>query len=93
LSVAGQFRKLVGKRIAIQASATLSEVDYAVATNFMRGIRMREPPRIEKLSLGGIIGTVEVGSVVTNSNSPWFEGPAGIVFSNPQRVDFIACRG
>ncbi|MCW2285610.1 hypothetical protein [Rhodoblastus acidophilus] len=92
-SVAGQLRKLIGQRIAIHASSNLTKPDYDASLAFMRSIKARRPPDLDKLLLGGIIGTVKVEAVVAKSYSPWFEGPMGIVFSNPRSVDFIPCRG
>jgi hypothetical protein len=50
-------------------------------------------PPSNTLQRGGIIGTVEIVDVVTQSDSPWFFGPVGIVLANPKPCEFIPVRG
>ena len=52
-----------------------------------------EPPNFATLPRGGIVGTAELVSVVTESPSPWFFGPCGFMLRNVQPVEFIPCKG
>lgn len=47
----------------------------------------------EALAFGAIIGRVELIDVVTQSDSPWFEGPHGFVLRNPEIINPAPCRG
>ena len=42
---------------------------------------------------GGIIGMAEIVDCVEYHESPWFEGPFGLVLANVQPVPFIELRG
>ncbi len=42
---------------------------------------------------GGIVGTVDLVDVVTDSSSYWFNGPLGLVFANPRLLPFTPCNG
>ncbi len=50
-------------------------------------------PRPDALVRGAIIGTVEVVEIVTESDSPWFGGVAGLRLANPRAVDPIPAKG
>lgn len=50
-------------------------------------------PRPDALVRGAIIGTVEVVEIITESDSPWFGGEAGLLLANPQAVDPIPATG
>lgn len=50
-------------------------------------------PTMDKLPSGGLVGIVNLVDCVTESASPWFFGPFGFVFTNPQRITFVPCRG
>ncbi len=58
----------------------------------MDSIGVRCPPARDLLR-GGIIGSVELVSVVKESDSPWFFGPRGLVLNDPVPCDFIPCKG
>jgi hypothetical protein len=45
------------------------------------------------LAFGGIIARVELVDVVTQSDSPWFNGPFGFVFTNATLVPFVPMSG
>lgn len=47
----------------------------------------------DALTLGAIIGRVDLVDVVTRSDSQWFEGPYGFVLRNPEIIKFISYRG
>lgn len=51
-------------------------------------------PFFNHLPSGGIIGKVEIIDCVTESDSPWFAGPFGLVLANPVTFpDPIPCTG
>ncbi len=50
-------------------------------------------PRPDALIRGGIIGTVEVTGIITESDSEWFGGEAGLTLANPRPIDPIPVAG
>lgn len=66
--------------------------EYEEAREFIDGLGYHTPDA-HALHRGGIIGTVEVLDVVTNSESPWFFGPRGLVLKNQTPVPFIPAKG
>lgn len=79
-------------RIAIHAAKGMTRYEYGDARDFMAHIGVVCPPPIE-LMRGGIIGAVDVVDVVSDSNSPWFFGPRGLVLRDPVACDFIPSAG
>lgn len=79
-------------RIAIHASKGMAREEYESACEFIvdRGLTCPAPAALLR---GGIIGTVEVIDVVSESDSPWFFGPRGLVLRDPQSCDFIPSIG
>lgn len=49
--------------------------------------------RWDHLPRGGIIGTVDLVDCVTESDSPWFFGPYGLVLANPRPCKFVPMKG
>lgn len=47
----------------------------------------------DELQFGGIIGVVDLVSIVRHSNSIWFDGPFGWVLANARRLPFVPCIG
>jgi ASCH domain len=47
----------------------------------------------EEFERGGIVGMAKLESCITSSQSKWFEGPIGWVFSNPKKLQFIPLKG
>ena len=45
------------------------------------------------LVMGAIIGHVELVDVITQSTSPWFEGPYGFVLANPSIIRPVPALG
>ncbi|EDQ33918.1 hypothetical protein HPDFL43_05675 [Hoeflea phototrophica DFL-43] len=68
------------------AVKTLSEQRDAA---LVRQRRLQEEP----LRRGGIIGSVAVVDVVTESDSRWFFGPRGLVLADPEPCDLIPAIG
>ena len=80
-------------RICIHASKGMARGEYEHTCRFIeRTFEIVVPPPAD-LRRGGIIGTVDVVDVVSESESPWFMGPRGLVLSDPQHVGFIPCVG
>ena len=49
---------------------------------------------IPELVTGAVIGEVDIVDCVTQSDSPWFDGPCGLVLANPVAyVKPIPCKG
>jgi len=79
-------------RIAIHASKGMSRDEYEDARETIERAGKVCPPA-HKLERGGIIGSVEVVDVVSESDSPWFFGPRGLVLRAPQPCDFVPSVG
>jgi hypothetical protein len=79
-------------RICVHAASGMTRAEYDVAAAFMASIGVKCPPPAE-LPRGAIIGTVEVTTIVIESNSPWFFGPCGLVLINPAACDVLAATG
>ena len=60
------------------------------ATVKMAGSIAVVPPDMPR---GGIVGIVDLVDVVREYDSPWFEGPLGLVLRNPRPLPFTPCRG
>ncbi len=50
-------------------------------------------PRPDALVRGAIIGTVEVTGIITESDSEWFGGTAGLTLADPVAIDPIPAEG
>lgn len=79
-------------RVAIHASAGMTQAEYLEAASFMWTIGVACPAARE-LARGGIIGSVEILDVVKESESPWFFGPRGLVLGAPETCEFIPVKG
>lgn len=80
-------------RIAIHTSKGMTREEYVDASEFMlKDLRIECPPARDLLR-GGIIGSVEVVDVVTESDSPWFFGPRGLVLKSAEPHAFIPALG
>lgn len=66
-------------RIAIHAAKGMTRDEYEDAADWIRRC--------------GIIGSVEVVDVVSESTSLWFFGPRGLVLQDPKPCDFIPAVG
>lgn len=80
------------RRIAIHAASGMRKAEYDWAVWRMDQDRVQVPhPAV--LPRGAIIGAVDVVDIVTESDSPWFGGPCGLVLENPAACDPIPCTG
>lgn len=80
-------------RVCIHAAKGLKKDEYEDAAAFMRQVIGIECPAAVDLDRGGIIGSVEVVDVVTESDSAWFMGPRGLVLRDPRPCEFIPSTG
>ena len=79
-------------RIAIHAAKGMTRDEYDEARDFIDR-QGRNCPDAHALHRGGIIGSVEVVDVVSDSDSPWFFGPRGLVLSDPTACAFVPAGG
>ena len=79
-------------RIAIHAAKGMTKYEYDDAREFMAKIGVECPPAKDLLR-GGIIGTVTVVDVVSESASDWFFGPRGLVLADPEPCNFCPSVG
>lgn len=83
-------------RVCIHAAKGLKKDEYEDARDFINAILvprgLRCPEAIDLLR-GGIIGSVDVVDVVTESDSDWFMGPRGLVLRDPVPCEFIPAVG
>ncbi|WP_299694226.1 hypothetical protein [uncultured Tateyamaria sp.] len=79
-------------RICIHAAAGLKaeEFRYLYWRFGQHGVQCPAPADLPR---GAIIGTVEVTGIITQSDSAWFAGPAGLTLANPEPVDPIPAPG
>lgn len=54
--------------------------------------RVEMPDRMD-FDTGGIVGRVIMEDCVAEHHSPWFVGPYGYVFTEPEVLPFFECRG
>ena len=80
------------RRIALHAASGLKEDEYqwGVWRLQRHGVTC---PRPDDLPRGAIIGSVDVVDIITQSESEWFGGEAGLVLENPTPCDPIPCSG
>lgn len=78
--------------ICIHAASGMKEDEYRYGLWRLErhGVRC---PRPDALPRGAIIGTVEVTDIVTESDSEWFGGQAGLVLQDPKPIDPIPAKG
>lgn len=86
------FMSPIAGRRAIHAAKGMTREEYEDAREFMAQLGIECPPPSDLLR-GGIIGAVTISGVVTQSSSPWFFGPRGLVVTDPQPCVFIPAVG
>lgn len=88
----GTFRRHRGP-VAIHASGHTPPREFALYEDTINRISRRAVPR-EQLAYGSIIGLADLVDIATESDSPWFFGPFGLVLANPRPLTTpIKCRG
>lgn len=80
------------RRIAIHAATGMrrKEYDWALWRMAQDGVTVPHPSTLIR---GGIIGSVDVVDIITESDSPWFGGPCGLVLENPKPCDPVPAKG
>ena len=78
--------------ICIHAAKGMTREEYEDARDFIDSLGYCTPDA-HALHRGGIIGTVEVVDVVTESRSPWFFGPRGLVLRDARPMEFVPAVG
>ncbi|MEN0001202.1 MAG: hypothetical protein AAF940_09975 [Pseudomonadota bacterium] len=80
------------RRICIHAASAMrrNEYEWGVWRLARHGVQC---PRPDTLTYGGIIGTVDVVDIVTESDSEWFGGEAGLVLEKPAAIAPIPAKG
>lgn len=79
-------------RIALHASAGLKEDEFRYLY-WRLGKHGVQCPHPMDLPRGCIIGSVEVTGIITQSDSEWFGGVAGLTLKDPQPCAPIPCPG
>ncbi len=90
-----RWRSLVGQRIAIHASKTMSLMFWEEAATIMLYDLGIETPEPEDLDRGGVIGFVDVVGILKTSKSKWFEkGQHALALANPTPIRrMLPCNG
>jgi len=78
----------------VHTSKQCTRQEYEAAVETMRKIdaSIKVPP-LEKLPLQGIVGRARCDRYVTECDSPWFEGPVGLMLSQQKPLPFVKCGG
>ena len=86
--------------ICIHAAKGMTKDEWEDCLATIHHISIRHPfpegslfPPFKEFERGGIVGTVEIVSCVSDSASPWFFGKYGFVLANPKPVPFIEVKG
>lgn len=88
---------VIGQRIGIHASRTFDLQGYRRIRLVFPEIPMPAVAAADRwadvFESGGLIGSAILRECVTVSESPWFEGPFGLVFGEPMTHRFRRCKG
>ncbi len=76
--------------VGIHAGKTFDREGYQFVRATMPDIPM---PNIGEFPMGGIVGRAVLTDCVTQHDSRFFSGDFGFVFTNPEPLDLIPCRG
>lgn len=85
--------------IAIHAAKGMTKGEYNGCEEFLMALGISNAtlplplPEFDELARGAIIGTMEMRGAVRNSQSPWFQGPIGLVLESPKPCDPIPVSG
>ncbi len=80
------------RRIALHAASGMREKEYAWAVWRMAQIGVEVPPPSE-LPRRAIVGAVDVTGIISESDSPWFGGPRGLMLERAETCAPIPCSG
>lgn len=84
--------RMVPGPICIHAATGMKEAEYRYA-HWRLARHGADCPRPDELVRGAIIGTVDVTEIITESDSEWFGGDAGLVLANPRAIDPLPASG
>jgi hypothetical protein len=88
----GTFRRHRGP-VAIHASGMTPSAEFTNYWLFIRRVTGVGLP-YESLTYGAIIGLADLVDIVSESDSPWFVGPSGLVLVNPRPLPTpVPCKG
>lgn len=79
--------------IHVSKGCTKAEYEKGNRLDWLAAKRGFELPPLDKMTRGGIVGSVDIVDCVSHSDSPWFFGKFGFVLRNPQPLPFIPYRG
>lgn len=80
------------RRICVHAASGMRQSEYRWAVHKLAAVGVTAPAP-NALVRSAIIGTVDVTDIVTESDSPWFGGPCGLVLERPQEIAPIPAKG
>jgi hypothetical protein len=85
-------------RVLIHAAKTMTAEEWSHAWDFSQGTCARAKANLagltrENIQRGGIIGSVEIYSCVTEFRSHWFMGKYGFLLRDPRPLPFTPWRG
>lgn len=83
---------MVPRRIAVHAAAGLKEDEFRYLYWRFEKHGLQCPHPLD-LPRGAIIGSVEVTEIITDSDSEWFGGAAGLMLKNPKPCEPIPASG
>lgn len=84
--------RMVPGKICIHAASGMKEDEYRYA-HWRLARHGVACPRPDALVRAAIIGTVDVTGIITQSDSEWFGGEAGLVLENPVAITPIPAAG
>lgn len=79
-------------RFLVHASKGMTRAEYNVASWVAGPLGITIPP-FDELSLGGIVGSVELVDSLDTSNSPWYMGHKALVLRDPKPLPFTPLKG
>lgn len=79
--------------LLIHAGKAMTMKEYKECQNFISTFSDIKLPEPHLLSRGGIVGRCDMAGSVTESDSPWFVGPVGFVFSEARPLPFTVMNG
>jgi hypothetical protein len=82
-------------RVLVHAAKSCTRAEWAAAEDPLcsKGGPTIEIPSLADLTLGGIVGSVEIVDCVMDSESLWFCGPFGLVLRDPKVLPFVPWKG
>ena len=80
-------------RICLHAASGMKEEEYRWGVWRLQKHGVTTTPRPDALPRRAIIGVVDVVEIITQSDSEWFGGEAGLLLDNPRAIDPIPASG